>query len=394
LVSLAATQMLSVGCVALVSQAAGRKDHAEVQRLFNQAQCLATLGGILFLVVCLVFRGAYVERLAGDAATAELASSFLAWFLPALALQFTVMGLASSLRGIGDMKPGLVAQTAGVMFNMALAPFLVFGWITGKPLGVAGAAIASLVATVLTVFGLALYLRRRNTFLRLRLADWKPDFPTWRAMLGIGLPSGAEFLLLSISTAVVYVVTRRFGVAVQAGFGIGSRVMQAGLMPAVATSFAVAAVVGQNFGARSFHRVREARRESTKLALGFALAFMLLCKVAARPMIGVFASEPEVIAAGVDYLDTVSWVFAAGAVTLASAGVLQGIGYTWPSLAASTLRAIAFVVPVLVLGRSADFTPRHIWLVTIGTAIFQVVVQQLLLQRELGRRAPLGGGAR
>ena len=143
-VALAVTQTLSVGCVALVSQAAGKKDHAEVQRLFNQAQCLSTLAGAAFLAISLAAKDTYADRLAGDPATAALAREFLAWFLPALALQFTMVGLASSLRGIGNMRPGLVAQTASVLLNMALAPVLVFGWATGRPFGVPGAAMATL----------------------------------------------------------------------------------------------------------------------------------------------------------------------------------------------------------------------------------------------------------
>jgi putative MATE family efflux protein len=386
--SLAVTQMLSVGCVALVSQATGKKDHVEVQRLFNQAQSLATLGGVVFLAVCLVFRRTYAERLAGDAVTAELAGTFLLGFAPALALQFPMVGLGSALRGIGDMKPGLIAQTASVVFNMGLAPVLVFGWFGGRPLGVAGAALATLISTVAALIGLTAYLLRRDTFLRLRLADWRPDLRTWKAMLSIGLPAGAEFFLLAVTMGFIYAITRPFGAQAQAGFGIGSRLMQAGFMPAVALSFSAAAVVGQNFGSRAFGRVREARRESTKLALGFMVLFTVLCHVAPARLVGVFSAEPEVVAAGVDYLATISWGYVASGVVFVGAGIFQGLGNTWPSLGASLLRAIMFIGPALWLSRQAGFTMHAIWLASVGSVVCQLVVQQLLLGRELRLKAP------
>ena len=389
-VSLAVTQTLSVGCVALVSQATGKKQHVEVQRLFNQAQSLSTWAGVLFLVACLALRRTYAERLSGDALTAELARSFLGSFIPALALQFTMIGLGSALRGIGDMKPGLVAQTASVLLNLVLAPFLVFGWISGHPLGVAGASLATLVSTSAAVLGLLLYVLRGRTFLRFQLAELlRPHWSTWRTMAGIGLPAGAEFLLISITMGVIYSVTRPFGAQAQAGFGIGSRLMQAGFMPAVAISFAAAAVVGQNFGSRAFTRVRGALRESVKLTVLFMLAFTALCQIVPDRLVAIFSSDPQVIAAGVDYLRTISWGYVASGVIFVSGGVFQGLGNTWPSLAASALRALAFSVPTAISSTRPGFAMHRIWLISLAAVSVQFALQQTLLRRELRLKAPL-----
>lgn len=387
-VSLALTQTLSVGCVALVSQAAGRKADEEVQRLFNQAQSLSTGSGLLFLIACFALRRMYAEKLSGDPQTAELAGRFLLGFIPALSLQFLMIGLGAALRGIGDMKPGLVAQTSSVLLNMLLAPFLIFGWIGGHPLGVSGASLATLISTIAAVAGLTLYLLRGRTFLRLRISQFRPDLPTWRAMIGIGLPAGTEFLLMSITMGVIYAVTRPFGAQAQAGFGIGSRLMQAGFMPAVAISFSTAAVIGQNFGFGAFGRVREARRESTKLTLVFMLFFTAVCQLVPDRMVANFSADPDVIAAGVDYLRTISWAYALNGVIFVSAGVFQGLGNTWPSLAASATRAFVFTVPTLWWSKRAGFNMHLIWLTSLGAVVLQFAIQQALLRRELRLRAP------
>jgi len=388
-VSLALTQTLSVGCVALVSQAAGKKSHAEVQRLFNQAQSLSTCAGLFFLIFGLALRHTYAEKLSGDPLTAELASTFLLGFIPALALQFLMVGLGSALRGIGDMKPGLIAQTASVLLNLLLAPFLIFGWIGGHPLGVSGASLATLISTVVAVAGLGIYLARGTTFLRLDLSLFRPNFSTWRAMIAIGVPAGTEFLLLSVTMGVIYSVTRAFGPQAQAGFGIGSRLMQAGFMPAVAISFATAAVIGQNFGLGAFARVREARRESSKVTLAFMLLFTAVCQVIPEQMVARFSTDPEVIAAGVDYLRTISWAYALNGVIFVSAGVFQGLGNTWPSLAASIIRALCFSLPTLGLSTRGHFAMHTIWLISLAAVVVQFAIQQALLGRELRRRAPV-----
>src|SRR6185295_12960072 len=124
---LALTQALSVGAIALMSQAFGRKDRARAQLVFNQALVLATLVGLGFCVASFALRGSYARALAADARTAELGVAYLTWFVPALALQFPLAVLVSALRAMGDLKVPTLIHAATVVFNIALAPILMFG---------------------------------------------------------------------------------------------------------------------------------------------------------------------------------------------------------------------------------------------------------------------------
>ncbi|WP_281277516.1 MATE family efflux transporter [Hankyongella ginsenosidimutans] len=76
-------------------------------------------------------------------------------------------------------------------------------------------------------------------------------------MLGIGLPSGAEFGIMFVMTTLIYFIIRDFGPAAQAGYGAGSRIMQALFLPVMSIAFSVPAIAGQNMGARQPERVRE-----------------------------------------------------------------------------------------------------------------------------------------
>src|SRR5436189_2180802 len=272
---LALTQMLGVGTTAVISHAVGRKDAPEAVMLFNQAQVLAMVTGALFLVIGLATRLPYARGMAADARTAELAAQYLAWFVPAMALQFGLVAMSAALRAIGNFKTGMVVGTATVILNMLLAPFLIFGWGTGRPLGVAGAAISSLIAFVIGVVWLSTYFFRKDSFLKFVVADWGPRFDLWKRRLAIGLPAGVEFGMMSVYLFVVYSVTRPFGSAAQAGFGIGMRVIQAGFMPVVALGFSVAPVAGQNFGARQAQRVKDTFKDGALMAAGWMLLLLI-----------------------------------------------------------------------------------------------------------------------
>src|SRR6058998_1079772 len=95
---LALTQMLGVGTTAVISHAVGQKDAPQAVMLFNQAQVLAMLTGVLFLVIGLATRLPYARSMAADARTAELAAQYLAWFVPAMALQFGLVAMSAALR--------------------------------------------------------------------------------------------------------------------------------------------------------------------------------------------------------------------------------------------------------------------------------------------------------
>ena len=218
--------------------------------MFNQSQVLSVIVGGLFLVAGMAVRMPYVNALAADASSAAQAASYLLWFIPAMALQFGMVAMGAALRGTGNFRPGMIVSTASVIINMLLAPFLMFGWITHHPMGVAGAAVSSLVAIAIASVWLCFYFFVDDSYLKFMPADWKPQFGLWKKMLGIGLPAGAEFALMAVYLFVVYILSRPFGSAGQVGFGIGMRIIQAGFMPVVALGFAVAPVAGQNFGAR------------------------------------------------------------------------------------------------------------------------------------------------
>jgi putative MATE family efflux protein len=379
---LAVSQMLAVGTTTLISHAVGRKDRDKAELVFNQSLVLSGFIGALFLLTALASRQAYVSALSADAVTAARALEYLMWFVPAMALQFWMVTMGAALRGTGNFKPGMVVQTATVIINMLLAPVLMFGWISGRPLGVAGTAMASLVAVVIGTIWLATYFVPVASYLKFKRVLWRPQVDLWWQVLRIGLPAGAEFALVAAYLFIVYTVSRPFGAAAQAGFGIGLRIVQAGFMPVVALGFAVAPVAGQNFGARLAHRVRDTFRHATAMAAGIMAVFTVVCHLVPATMIQFFSSDPQVIAVGSEYLRIVSWTFVASGIIYVNASIFQAMGNTIPPLIASFVRLVLVAVPAFAVSQLPGFDLRWIWYLSVGAALAQLTMNLLLLRRE------------
>ncbi len=379
---LAISQMLGVGTTTVVSHAAGRKEHDQAIHLFNQSQVLSMVAGVLFLVVAMFYRTSYAAALSADASMQSQTEDYLLWFIPAMALQFAMVAMGAALRGTGNFKPGMYVQTGTVVINIVLAPLLIFGWGPFPAYGVAGAALATFVAIAFGVVWISYYFLDQDAYLRFRFSEWRPDFPVWGRLLKIGLPAGVEFALMGVYMVVVYAISRPFGAAAQAGFGVGLRIVQSAFLPVVALGFAVAPVAGQNFGAGRGDRVREAFKAAATLAGATMLVLGVAIYLAAAPLIGLFSSDLEVIHVGVDYLHVITITFVASGITFVSASMFQAMGNTLPSLATSFLRLFIGIVPAIVLSGRPDFTLTWIWWLTVLSTTLQMALNLVLLQRE------------
>ena len=385
-VVLALSQMLGVGTTTVVSHAAGRKDRDRAVLLFNQSQVLSLVCGVIFLLVMMTLRVSYTRVLSADATTAALAADYLLWFIPAMSLQFAMVAMGSALRGTGNFKPGMIVQTTTVVVNMLLAPILIFGWFTGYPMGVAGAAISTLVAVVVGVLWLSRYFTSSNEFLHYRWADWPPRFDTWASMLKIGLPAGVEFALTAVYLFVVYTVCRPFGASAQAAFGIGLRLVQSMFLPVVALAFAAGPVAGQNVGAHKADRVRTTFLSAMGMAAGITILSAVAGYLEAERFMGIFSQDPDVIRIGVDYLHIAAWSFVASGVVFVSSSMFQALGNAVPPMLTSISRIVLISVPTVILSQQPDFALKTIWYISVCGTALQMIANLALLQREFHKR--------
>ena len=383
---MAATQVLGVGTMALIANAVGRKDAADANLVFNQGLSLALVFTAGTLAAGYLFGDGYMRGLGADAATAAAGMEYLWWVLPGMSLQFVFTVVVSGLRGTGIVKPTMLVQIVTVVLNALLAPILISGWLTGRPLGVAGAGLATTLAVLAGFALLAVYFVREEKYIAIRREMLAVRTEVWKRILAIGLPPGGEFALMFVYMAVIYWVTRGFGADAQAGFGVGIRVMQSIFLPAMAIAFATAPVAGQNMGAGHHDRVRETFRAAAIMSTVVMLLLTIVCQVHPVLFVRVLTIDPEVVAVAAGFLGIISFNFVASGLIFSGQGMFQALGNTVPSLVASATRLVTFAVPALWLSRQPGFELTQLWWLSVATMTLQAILVLVFLKREFGRK--------
>ena len=383
-------QVLGVGTVSLIAHAVGRKDQAGANLVFNQAFGLAVVCGLLTWVAGSVFAGLYMRMVAADEATVMAGTTYMLWFMPALALQFASRVMGAALSGTGIVRPGMIVQALAVTINILLAPVLIAGWGTGVALGVAGAGLASSIAVLMGVLMMWIYFRRLERYVGFAPAQIRPQFRQWKRILDVGLPAGGEFAIIFLWMGVIYYALRDFGAAAQAGFGIGTRVLGLIQMPALAIAIAAGPIAGQNFGAGNAARVRETFIRAAMIVTAVMIAFTIVSQWQPGLLLGGFASDPETLAVAILFLQMISLNLVAMGLNFVSASMFQGLGNTKPVLISSCVRLVTYSVPVLWLSARPGFRIEYAWYISNFTTALQAVLSLWLLHLEFRKRlAPL-----
>jgi Na+-driven multidrug efflux pump len=202
----------------------------------------------------------------------------------------------------------------------------------------------------------------------------------------IGVPAGCEFALLFLYTAITYWAIRSFGPVAQAGFGVGSRVMQGVFVPALAIAYSAGPIAGQNYGARNWPRVRATFRSTALLSTLVMTCLTALCQWRAELFVHLFSSDAEVTRIGALFLRTVSWNFVAQGLIFTCSNMFQGLGNTLPAVWSSTSRLITYAIPAVWLSQQTFFRLEYIWYWSIAATGLQAALSLLLLSIEYRRR--------
>lgn len=383
---LALTQVLGVGTMVLISHASGRKDGADANLVFHQSLLMAGLCMALTLAGGFLMAGAYTRALSANEATATAARQYLSTFLPALALQFGLVTMGSALRGTGVAKPTMVVQVLSVVLNAILAPVLIAGWGTGRPLGVMGAGLASTIAVFAAIVMMLVYFLRLEHFVGFDRRQLRLHLRTWKRILKVGLPAGGEFALMFVYMGVIYAVIKDVGAAAQAGFGIGGRVMQSLFIPAMSVAFAAAPIAGQNIGAGDNDRARRTFFAAVGIESLVMVALTVIAQLEGDSLVRVFTQDPAVVAVGSGFLAIISLNFVAQGVIFTASGMFQALGNTVPAMMSSATRVLTFAIPAWWMHDRPGFELRHLWYLSVATITLQMLVSVALLAHQWARR--------
>ena len=386
----ALTQVLGVGTVGRIAHAIGRKDREEANAIFNQALSLSVGASIAMALVLYASMLPYLRLVAADESTIVAGWIYIAWALPGHALALPMAVYSAALRAAGVVLPTVCIYGITVIVNTILAPILITGWGTGMALGVVGAGVATTCSATLGIILFAVYFHRADVYLSVRTTMMRPQSKYWRDLLKLGVPAGSDFVFTFLGTAVTYYAISAFGVAAQAGFSIGLRVLQTAAIPGLSIAFAAGPIAGQSFGARKGDRVLETFRRAVLLGVVIMAAITLVLRSQIVFLVEFFKADAAAAGVAAVYLSLMSWTLAAQALVYTCKTMFQGLGSTVPAFVSSMVCFIAFSVSALWVSRLPGFDVEEIWNLSIASVVLQAILSLFLLRREFVKR--LGPG--
>ncbi len=328
----------------LVSQyrGAGRSEglgRAAGQTLVLQFAVGVVIAGLGLLLAPTLLR---LLRTPPDAFAATLL--YMRWILAGVPLMFIFFVYQGIYTGLGDTVGPMRINVATVLLNLVLDPVLIFGLGPVPRLGVAGAALATVIArAVASVLALRALFGGRG--FRLRRGDLLWDGPMIRKLLRIGLPLSLGQTATSLGFTLLLGIVNGFGSAVTAAFGVGHRIVMTAMVPAMALAQANAAAVGQNLGARLPERAALSVRRSALLITVVLLPMTTLTCIFGGPITRLFTPDPDVVRHGADLLRITSFsVFVFGLIMVLY-GAFQGGGHTTPVMAVNVGRLWLIRIP-------------------------------------------------
>ena len=244
----------------------------------------------------------------------------------------------------------------------------------------------SLGVTVVGIVMLGWYFLRLEKYVAFDARLWRPRLAVWKRMLVVGLPAGAEFGLMFCYMVVIYWVISDFGATAQAGFVIGSRIMQSIFLPAMAIAFAAGPIAGQNFGANKGARVRETFVKAAALSTVVMIGVTAFLQWRPEVLVAFFPSEAAEQEVGATFLRIISWTFIAQGIVFTCSGMFQGLGNTIPAMLSSGIRLCVFVPLAVWVSSRPAFRLDEVWWLSVSTVWLQAAVSYALLRHQFKRR--------
>ncbi len=331
---------LSTAGSILVAQNTGAGDEESAEYAASQTVTFSLLVSVLLGVVGYFGVGPLLAVLGASPEVLPLATEYMQVIALGLPFMFGFFIFISLMRGYGDTVTPMLVMFGTVVFNIALDPFLIFGWGPFPRLGVEGAAVATVVSRGMAmVAGMAIMFAGTRG-VEIHLADMRPDLTYLRKIVRLGVPASIEGTGRAVSVNALLLIVGLFPTTVVAAFGIGIRVFSVIFLPAIAVARGVETMAGQNIGAGEEDRAAAtARFAATVMFVVLGLAGVVTW-VFAPSVIDVFTDDPEVVEVGATFLRYVAPSFAFIGVMRSYTGAFRGAGKT----------LVAAVVAVGMLG--------------------------------------------
>lgn len=341
---------LGVGINALISRSLGERRNDLANRYAMQGLLLELISYLIFLGVGLFAAGPFIAaQAAGDSAILDYGTTYLTICCVGSIGFFIQITMERILQSTGRTMYTMATQSIGAVINIVLDPILIFGLLGAPKMGVAGAALATIIGQLIAGALALLFNLKVNHDVRLHPKLLRPDGESIRQILAIGIPS---ILMVSISSIMVFCLNKIlivFNATAVAVLGVYFKLQSFVFMPIFGLNNGLVPIVSYNYGARKRDRMQRAIRLAYFTAESIMLVGLLLFQLIPDKLLFLFGGSADMLAIGVPALRIISISFVAAGICVVSGSICQALGKGFYSLAISFGRQIVVLVPAAFL---------------------------------------------
>ncbi len=335
---------ISISMTALVSRAIGQHDKEKAQRLATNIAILGFILTSIFSAIIWLLVPELLSLLGAKGNTLQFASDYLRILLPSLPILCLAMNMGAALRSVGDAKRSMYATLTGGGVNAVLDPIFIFA----LGLGIHGAAIASVLArfAVLAV-GLSGAHKKHQLLARFKPEKFLPDVARIMKIAG---PAILTNIATPIGNAYVMFVVAKFGDAYVAGWAVVGRVMPVAFGMIFALSGAIGPIIGQNYGAHNYPRVKATLNESLKFATSYVLVAAMILSFSQDGIIRMFGASDDAALIIRVFCQFIAFTFVFNGALFIANAAFNNLGYASYSTVLNFGKATIGTIPFVYFG--------------------------------------------
>ena len=366
----------AVGVNALLSRSLGEKNFALADQTAENGVFLSLLSYLAVLVLSLTLAQPFMAIQIDDPEIISYGVSYLRLVGGLSVGMFAAIMLERLLQSTGRTFYTMITQGLGAVINIVLDPLMIFGIGPFPEMGVAGAALATVIGQCVGAV-LALYYNiRHNPEIHPRLRGFRPNGAVIRRIYAVGVPSILLSSIGSVMTFGMNQILTSFTSTATAVFGIYFKVQSFAFMPIFGLNNGMVPIVSYNLGAQKKKRLVGTVKFAFVLALCIMIAGFLVFQLLPAPILRLFDASDTMLSIGVPALRIISISFLLASGSIISISTLQALGKGVQSMMISFTRQLIVLLPVAWL-LSLRGTLESIWwafpiaeVVTLALSVF------------------------
>ena len=339
---------LSSGATVLIGQAFGAGDRVKVRTIAGTALSVALRAGVVVAVLGALWSRDLMMALATPADILSDATAYARIMMVTMPVTFAFILATSMIRGVSDTVTPLVALSVSTVIGLVATPALIDGWLGLPRLGVASAAVASVVASCVTLAWLAVYLRARGHALAPDRAMWRGmriEPALLRPLVRIGMPSAVQIATMALAELVLLGLINGFGSDATAAYGAVNQVLSYVQFPAISIAITASIFGAQAIGRGDGHRLHSITRTGLLLNLVLTGGLAALAYALSRAVMGWFITSPPVIDLAQRLLHLVLWSSVVFGMSGVFSAIMRASGTVFVPMALSIVAIVAVEIP-------------------------------------------------